>query len=420
MGNQRSRLRVSLDFPSPMALADNELITKVCRFVGEYPTAGESSYGLQPVFVNLSEEQVRMGYEVHVIARRSPGQSAHETVRGVEIHRVNGPYNISALDLSLRLTRGGPEWVLHPHATSGIFLSIISRRLRTRLVCHSHGTSRSHNVPISLSGGEIKVERSSLGIGFHVLRERMLWSRADRLLVVSNAVKHDVIESYGINPEKVRVVYNGVDADCFSPEASAPRPGQIAKLEGKKIILFVGHFGLRKGIFYLIRAMKHVRSEVPDAHLVCVGGTPAWLGRTNLEQMLRGEMRQNGVEGCVTLLDAVKNTELTGFYQNSEVFVLPTYYEAFPKVVIEAMACGKPVVATKTGGIPELVSDGETGMLVPFGSPEAISEKLISLLEDGELRAAMGRRGRERVERMFTWHAVAQRTKSAYDELKPN
>jgi glycosyltransferase involved in cell wall biosynthesis len=229
-----------------------------------------------------------------------------------------------------------------------------------------------------------------------------------------------VAEFYGVSPEKIRVVYNGVDPNVFSPIEGGPLPPQLAGLAGKRIILFVGHFGLRKGIFYVIRAMKKVRAEFPDAHLVCVGGTPAWLGRNDYRQVLQGEMGRNGVEDSVSLLDAVKNTELVEFYRHSEIFVLPTYYEAFPKVVVEAMACGKPVVATRTGGIPELVKDGETGFLVPFGSPEAISEKLMQLLGDTELKTGMGKRGRETIEKQFTWRAVAERTKSAYDEIEPN
>jgi glycosyltransferase involved in cell wall biosynthesis len=395
------------------------LITKVCRFVAEYPTGGESSYGLQPVFVNLSEEQARMGYEVHVIARKSQGQPSNETTRGVQVHRVSNPYNVTALERSLRLIKGKKGWVLHPHATSGIFLNLTHKWLPTPLVCHSHGTSRSHDVPIAWGDGEMRVNRSGRGMAFHMMRERMLWSSADRLLVVSEAVKRDVTQFYGVDPERIRVVYNGVDVDKFSPGEGGPLPSQMGTLVGKRVILFVGHFGLRKGIFYVIRAMKRVRTEFPDAHLVCVGGTPAWLGRTDYTQMLRKEMERNQVDGCVTLLDAVKNTELVEFYRHSEIFVLPTYYEAFPKVVVEAMACGKPVVATRTGGIPELVNDGETGLLVPFGSPEALSEKLTTLLQDGDMRSDMGRRGRERVERLFTWHAVAERTRSAYDELEP-
>ena len=393
------------------------MISKVCRLVAEYPTGGKSSYGLQPVFVNLSEEQARMGYEVHVIARRSPGQPPRETVNGVEVHRVSSPYNVTALDVSMRLTRGEKEWVLHPHATSGIFLNVTHRWIPTPLVCHSHGTSRSHDAPVSLEGGEIQFNRSGRGIAFHMLRERMLWSRADRLLVVSRAVKDDVTRFYGVDPTRVRVVYNGVDTDLFSPGEAGPLPAQAEGLEGKRVVLFVGHFGFRKGIFFAIRAMKQVTAEFPDAHLLCVGGTPAWMGKNEHRQTLMAEARRNGVEGCVTLLDAVRNDELVGFYRRSQVFLLPSYYEAFSKVVAEAMACGKPVVATRTGALPELVTEGGTGFLVPFGSPAAISGRLIQLLGDGGLRAAMGSRGRETIVSQFTWHRVAERTRDVYNEL---
>ena len=361
-----------------------------------------------------------MGYKVHVIARRSPGQPSAETVNGVQIHRVDGPFNATALGLCLSITRGRKDWVLHPHATSGIFMTLTHRIIPTPLVCHSHGTSRSHDVPIKLGGDEVVVNRRGSGMGFHMFRERSLWAASDRLLVVSNAVKEDVTKFYGIDPQKIRVIYNGVDAEQFSPLEDAPLPPQLTDLSSKRIILFVGHFGLRKGIFFAIRAMRQVRAAFPDAHLVCVGGTPAWLGRNEYRKVLTGEISRNGVEGCVTLLDAVKNTELVGFYRHSEVFVLPTYYEAFPKVVVEAMACGRPVVATRTGGIPELVDDGETGWLLPFGSPDAIADKLIMLLGDRGMRLSMGRLGREKVEKSFTWHAVAERTKSVYNELEPD
>ena len=368
------------------------------------------------MFVNLSEEQARMGYEVHVIARRSRGQLPRETVNGVEVHRVSSPYNFTALELSMRLTRGEKDWVLHPHATSGIFLKLTHRWIPTPLVCHSHGTSRSHEAPASM-GGETLITHSGHGIAFHVLRERMLWSSADRLLVVSRAVKDDVTRFYGLDPGRVRVVYNGVDTELFSPGKGGPLPAQVEGLAGKRLILFVGHFGFRKGIIFAIRAMRQVRAEFPDAHLLCIGGTPAWMGKNDYKQMLRAEAQRNGVEDCVTLLDAVRNEELVEFYRRSEVFVLPSYYEAFSKVAAEAMACGRPVVATRTGALPELVSDGESGFLVSFGSTAAISERLIRLLGDGALRAAMGKRGRETIVSQFTWRKVAERTRDVYNEL---
>lgn len=367
--------------------------------------------------MNLSEEQVRMGYEVHVIARKSLGQPSFEITNGVNVHRLMDPFNLTAFDLSLRLTHGERGWVLHSHATSGIFLNLTRKCLPTPLVCHAHGTSRSHGVPLTIEEGVVKTDESGREVGFHALREKFFWSGADRVLVVSRAVMKDVTELYGIPPEKVRIVYNGVDTKTFSPFRGGPLPSQIACLDGKRLILFVGHFGLRKGIFFVIRAMRNVRKEFPDAHLVCVGGTPKWLGANDYKQVLNGEITRNGVEDCVTLLDAVNHPDLIEFYRHSEIFVLPTYYEAFPKVVVEAMACALPVVATRTGGIPELVEDGETGFLVPFGAPDAIAGKLCLLLRDEGKRMSMGARGRKRVEGSFTWRAVAERTKSAYDEL---
>ena len=395
------------------------MITKVCRLVADYPTRGEATYGLQPVFVNLSEEQARMGYEVHVIARRGPGQQPSESVKGVQVHRVPDPFNLTAFNASLRLIRGEKGWVFHAHATTGIFLSLARSCFPTPLVCHSHGTTRSHSVPLTVDGGEVKAGSPGSSTSLHASRERFFWSRGDRLLVVSKAVMNDVAEFYGISPRRIRTVYNGVDPRVFSPSDQGPLPQQVADLEGKQIILFVGHFGLRKGIFFLIRAMKQVKQEYPGAHLVCVGGAPRWLGRTDYRQLLKDEMARNGVEDRVTLLDAVKHTELVEFYRHSEIFALPSYYEAFSKVVVEAMACSKPIVASRTGAIPELVDEGESGFLVPFGASDVIAEKLCLLLGDRELRTSMGRRGRERVQSQFTWRAVAERTKSAYDELEP-
>jgi starch synthase len=271
-----------------------------------------------------------------------------------------------------------------------------------------------------MGDGGVTLGRSGNGLAFHILRERMLWSSADRLLVVSKAVMRDVVDFYGFDPQKIRVVYNGIDANLFSPSKDGPTPPGMMPLAGKRVILFVGHFGLRKGIFYVIRAMRKVRDEFTDAHLLCVGGTPAWLGRNDYRKILQDEISRNGVEDCVTLLDAVKNTELVEFYRHSEIFVLPTYYEAFPKVVVEAMGCGLPVVATRTGGIPELVDDGRTGFLMPFGSPDTISARLRTLLGDDRLRSSMGSLGREKVQSGFTWRAVAERTRAAYNELQPN
>ena len=393
------------------------MITKVCRLVWEYPVRGESTYGLQPVFVNLSEQQVRQGYEVHVVARRRNSQPEEEVCRGVHIHRVPVPFNVTALRRVQSLVGTGEGWVVHTHATCGIFMIPMRRIQHLRLVAHSHGTSRSHHVPIRYKSESLTLDYSSLGITYDMLRERSLWRTADRVLTVSRTLANDLRESYGVPESRLRVVYNGADTNLFKPDG-ASHPSPFPGLEGKRIVLYVGHFGLRKGIFFLVRAMKLIKKEVPDCHLVCIGGVPEWLGDEDYWGHLQGEIDRNGVRNEVTLMDRVKNTDLPDFYRAAKAFALPSYYETISKVTIEAMACGLPVVATKTGGIPELIDDRRTGILVPYGSVSGLASALTTLLKDENLARRMGAEGRAKVEQNFTWEAVAAKVRSVYQELQ--
>ena len=394
------------------------MIRKVCRLVWDYPRAGQASYGLQPVFTNLSEEQARQGYEVHVVSPRSPGYPAEEVANGVVVHRVPAPFNLSVLKLARKLTDSDDGWVVHSHATAGFLLFGTKMFRRFPLVSHVHGTSRSHHVPLTVKNGALSVDYSSLSVNYSMLRERILWSSADRVLTVSRASMDDVTDVYRLRPEAVRVVYNGVDPDLFRPVPDPVLPEEFDSIKGKRMILFVGHFGVRKGIFYLIRAMKLIKAEVPDAHLLCVGGTPAWLRNNDYWGLLRREAERNGVSNDVTLHDAVSNRLLVDFYNSAEVFAIPSYYETFSKVTLEAMSCGKPVVATRAGGLPEVVDDAKTGKLVRFGSVGDLARAVVEIMQDRRGSREMGRLGREKVLRMFTWKAVAERITSVYRELE--
>ena len=392
-------------------------IRKVCRLAWDYPSAGKSTYGLQPVFVNLSEEQARQGYEVHVISRRVPPQVPEEVHNGVRIHRVLPPFNVSALRKTRELVAGDSEAVVHAHATCGIFSAPLQWVGAVRLVAHAHGTSRSHHVPVRYKSGQVYRDYSRIGVAYDMMRERLMWTSSLRILSVSRVLANDIEETYHVNPSKVRVVYNGVDTDVFRRTEGGAIPEPLKPFEGRRIILFVGHFGIRKGIFYMIRAMKGILSEVPDAHLVCIGGVPEWLREEDPWRVLRNEIESEGVGDHVTLLDRVGNRDLVTYYSMADVFVLPSYYESFSKVTLEAMACSLPVVASNMGGLPEMVVSGETGELVPYGSPPALTSTIVSLLEDPKRARAMGTLGRQRVEQMFTWKAVAKRVSTVYEEL---
>jgi glycosyltransferase involved in cell wall biosynthesis len=389
---------------------------RVVRIVPEYAGAAKASYGLQPVYYNLSRVQALNGHEVHVIGRRRQGEPALETDDGVIVHRVGSPFTLNALVKLRELTNSGSPSVVHTHSTTGAFLAATKRTVSAPIVSHVHGTTYSVATPIVLAFGGITIGYSRWGVTTSYLREKALWSAADRIAAVSTSVKSDLNKRYGISDDKIRLVYNGVDSELFRPIENPEFPEKSA-VEGKKVVLYVGHFGLRKGIPFLIQAMKAVTKEVSNSVLVCVGGVPAWLPKRDYWSYLNGLIEQNGLAGKVILLDRVPNEKLPNYYSMSSVLVLPSYYEAFPKVLIEAMACERPAISSRMGGTQDSIEDGVNGYLVNFADPADLARAIVTVLQDEGLARRMGKAGRQKVVRDFTWRAVAARIDSIYGEV---
>jgi glycosyltransferase involved in cell wall biosynthesis len=163
--------------------------------------------------------------------------------------------------------------------------------------------------------------------------------------------------------------------------------------------------------------MKEVCREVPNSMLICVGGVPDWLKGADYWTILKRQVEASGLAGKVQLLDRVPNRELPAYYSLAGVFVLPSYYEAFAKVVIEAMACSKPVVASDLGGNRDAIEDEQTGILTKYGDSGELSNAIIRVLQDKGLAMGMGEKGRKRVLENFTWKSVANRVSSAYERV---
>jgi glycosyltransferase involved in cell wall biosynthesis len=306
------------------------------------------------------------------------------------------------------------DWVVHAHATSGLFLAPAKYIRAYRLFAHVHGTSKRRLIT---NGGAKSPGRfgTSLEPFVRLMREKVSWSSADRVLSICNSVSSDLSRYYGINSGSIRTVYNGVDEKLF--RLLKEREPSYPALAGKKIVLFVGHFGVRKGVIHVIRAMKQVKKEVRDAHLLCIGGLPNWLLESGYWDQLSSEINSNGLSENVTLMDAIPNQKLVYAYSSASVFVLPSYQEALPKVVLEAMSCSRPIVATNQGGIPEMIEDGKNGILVEYGAVTALADAIVNLLKDEGKSQKMGRLNRAKVEEMFTWTKVAERIGNAYGEV---
>jgi glycosyltransferase involved in cell wall biosynthesis len=250
-----------------------------------------------------------------------------------------------------------------------------------------------------------------------VLREFFLWRQADLLITVSQAQKEELKTLYGVNDGKIHVVYLGADPNVFRHYENASSLRDRLKLGNKRIILFVGHFGLRKGIPFLVKAMSKILKEHSNTLLLCVGGTPEWLGTHLYWDYIRNLVRELGISESVRLVGEIPHRELPYYYSLADVFAFPSLYEAFGKVIVEAMACETPVVASNVGGIPEIVEHKRNGLLVEPGNVVELAHAINSLLSDSDFAKTLGRNARQTVIEKFTWRLTTENLTKIYLKL---
>ncbi|HLE47918.1 MAG TPA: glycosyltransferase family 4 protein [Candidatus Thermoplasmatota archaeon] len=231
--------------------------------------------------------------------------------------------------------------------------------------------------------------------------ERRMLAGASRLIAVSPYVRDHALSDHA---DRVRIVPPGVDAQHFRPNG-ANRSSNI---------LFVGPVSQAyhwKGLDILWSAFRHVRQRIPDARLTVVGA-----GDRNAE--FREKAR--GLGDAVVFKGRLSEDELVGEYQRAAVVALPstTDAESFGMVLAEANACARPVVASRIGGIPDFVVDGDNGLLVRPGDANDLAAKLVTLLRDDELAQTMGRRGRARVVKEHDWEPLTAATETVLDEAR--
>jgi len=270
-----------------------------------------------------------------------------------------------------------------------------------------------------------KAEQLGEGYGLSSWVERTAIEDADAVIAVSQAMRGDVLRVYPrVEPVRVEVVHNGINPEEFFPDARTAAPRRLGVDPRAPSVLFVGRITRQKGIAHLLAA---ARDFDPAAQVVlCVGGPDTVEMEREVHEQAKALARQR--QGVVLVDEMLPRRELVQLMSHASVFVCPSIYEPFGFTNIEAMACGVPVVASATGGIPEIVMDGETGFLVPFepsgdafgtpADPEAfaagIASRVNQLLADSELRRRFGKAGRQRVLEHFTWRAAAEKTMQVY------
>jgi glycosyltransferase involved in cell wall biosynthesis len=239
------------------------------------------------------------------------------------------------------------------------------------------------------------------------LRVMQTWyaRRAD-LIITPSRYLAEIVADWGILPSRIRVIYNAP-----TPEpASGPSDGWTAKLLGTPggsfVVLTVARLTPWKGVDVLIRAVERARAEVPGLRLLVAGDGPE---RAHLEQLAAP------LGGAVTFLGDLSHPEVLALMRASQVLALGSAYEGLSHVLLEAMEAGLPIVASTAGGNPELIQDGENGLLVPYGDVEKLSNALIRLSSDPQLRAKFGERARRDSESR-SWPLLVEATLEVFQE----
>ncbi len=268
-----------------------------------------------------------------------------------------------------------------------------------------------------------------LGGGYAVSSfcERTGLEAADALIAVSAGMREDVLRCYpAIEPERVRVIHNGIDTDEYRPDVRTDALSRHGVDPGLASVVFVGRITQQKGLVHLLDAAPAID---PAAQLVLCAGAP---DTPAIRAEVAGAVeRLQGTRGNVIWIEEMlSKPDIVQLLSHATVFVCPSIYEPLGIVNLEAMACETAVVATRTGGIPEVVEDGVTGLLVPFEPSDdglrtpvdpaafasAIAERVNALLADPARAAEYGRAGRARAIEQFSWSAIADETVELYLE----
>ncbi|WP_127793448.1 glycogen synthase [Agromyces sp. LHK192] len=381
----------------------------------EYPP---EVYGGAGVHVAELVRALRREIDVAVRCFGAPRAEAGTTAYGTPAGLVDANAAIATLgvDLEMAADASGADLV-HSHTWYANFAGFTAKRL--------------HGMPHVVTAHSLEPLRpwkaEQLGGGYRVSSwaERSAFEDADAVIAVSDGMRRDILRAYpAIEPGRVQVVYNGIDLEDWHPVDDPDAVRVLGVDPDRPSVVFVGRITRQKGLPYLLRAARLLPPEVQV--VLCAGApdTPEIMAEVEgLVRMLAEER-----DGVVWIDRHLPRPELSALLSAATTFVCPSVYEPLGIVNLEAMACGAAVVGTATGGIPEVVVDGVTGVLVPIeqaddgtGTPldpdrfvRDLADALTSVVSDPERAREMGAAGRARAETQFAWDRIAARTLEVY------
>jgi len=304
--------------------------------------------------------------------------------------------------------------IIHSHYwMSGLAAAALSDHWADTPIVHMFHTLGEMKNRIARSEAEREGE-------YRINGEKQALGRANRITVATLAELTQLRFLYKADPNKMVVIPPGVDVGHFYPIPADEAKTYVGLRPEHRMILFVGRIEPLKGVDTLLQAMSCLQLKEAErpVHLAIIGGDPSASPEQMTAEMARLQKMCEvlGLDQSVVFLGKRDQDKLPYYYSAAEVLVMPSHYESFGMVALEAMACGTPVIASEVGGLAYLVRDGETGFTIPAEEPDTLCEKLTWLLNDHELHARMSARAAEYAQ-AYAWDKIAKQIVEVYDEL---
>jgi len=392
---------------------------------------GEPDSGGQCVYERkLAATLAQTDHEVRAYTRRWGDKAAERTIAdgaGVRRMEAGGDDFVRKEDMAPvlpafveRMWERDGAWldraaVFHGHYWDGGAAALMAS-LRTGrpliFTSHSLGREKRDRVP----------EDGTLNYALRIANEHRVMAAADRIIALTEMEKGVLGERYGVPPEKVAVVPGGVDTAAYRPTGEAARVrADLGLAEDELMVFTTGRLDPRKGYDLLLQALPRVKAALAEhglrARFLLPGGGEALnANEAEVRRRMEALIAEHELGDMVTLFPHLEFDDLLAYYGAADLFVLPSPYEPFGLVAVEAMACETPVLATCHGGPPEIIDPGDNGDLADPHDPRAFGDALTRLLSDPEALAAMGRNGRKKAVQVFDWTAVAGAIAGIYQD----
>lgn len=367
-------------------------------------------YGGAGVHVEFLVPRLRelVDVDVHCFGAPRSGEGVHSHQPAPGMEHANQALSTLSVDLSITAAVDGVNLV-HSHTWYANHAGHLAKLL--------------YGVPHVVTAHSLEPRRpwkaEQLGGGYRLSSwvEKTAYESADAIIAVSEGMRADVLDCYPtLDPDRVKVVRNGIDSSAYHPVTEHDALRHYGVDPDRPIVVFVGRITRQKGVGHLIAAAHQID---PDAQLVLCAGAPDTPEIAEETTKAVSELAASR-PGVYWIQKMLQPAEVRQFLSHATVFVCPSVYEPLGIVNLEAMACGTAVVASDVGGIPEVVDDGRTGLLVHYDEADAsmfrmdLADAVNTLLGDPERAKAMGAAGRERAVTEFSWASVAEQTVAVY------